>query len=323
MKGWLFTKTHEPLVLTEKPDPVPGKGEVLVDIKATGLCLSDVHFLDDEAFMAFTSGVPCYMGHECAGVVEAIGEGVTNVKVGDRIAVFKVVNAATNECIGITQDGGYATKILVHDHMCVPIPEKVTFAQAAGSTCAGVTAYHAVFTQGGAKPGLKIGIIGIGGLGQFGVGMAAAVGCDVYASSRSQKGKDIAKALGAKEVASSITEFADLNLDVIIDFAGARKTLNDAIRTVRYGGTVVIAGMMENDLVIENANAVDSIIIKDICLKGCNGGGSIEEQIDIFNIMSNHGYSPSIEVIPFDDIERGIELLRAGKVEGKLVAIQD
>ena len=229
MKGWLFTKTHEPLVFTEKADPTPGKGQVVVDIKASGLCLSDVHFLDDESFMSMATGAPCYLGHECAGIVESVGEDVTNVKVGDRIAVYNVVNAATHECIGITQDGGYATKILVNDYMCVPLPEKISFAQGASATCGGLTAYHSVFTQGGAKPGMKVGIIGIGGVGQYVVGMASAIGCDVYASSRSQKGKNIAAALGAKKVASIIAEFADENLDVIIDLAGARRTLNDAL----------------------------------------------------------------------------------------------
>ena len=322
MKGWLFTKTHEPLVLTEKPDPVPGKGQVVIDIKATGLCLSDVHFLDDESFMPMATGAPCYIGHECAGIVEAIGEGVTNVKIGDRVAVYNVVNAETHECIGITQDGGYATKVLIYDYMCVPMPDQISFAQAASATCGGLTAYHSVFTQGGAKPGMKVGIIGIGGIGQYAVGMAAAVGCDVYASSRSQKGKDIATALGAKKVASSIAEFADEKLDVIIDLAGARRTLNDAIRTVRFGGTVVMAGMMENDIVIENANDVNSLILKEVCLKG-SCGGAAHELKEIFNIICNTGYSPALSEITFDEIDKGIELLRQGKVEGKLVAIQD
>ncbi len=169
---------------------------------------------------------------------------------------------------------------------------------------------------------MKVGFIGIGGVGQYAGGMAAATGCEVYASSRSEKGRRIALELGAKEAASSITEFADKELDLIVDFAGARRTLNDAVHTVRYGGTIVIVGMMENDIVIENANSLDSLILKELSLKGCSGGPA-SELTSIFNIIKTGKYRPQLETIRFDDIEEGIERLRKGKVEGKLVALQD
>ncbi len=322
MRGWLFTRTHMPLKLTEKPDPVAGPGQVVVDIKATGLCLSDIHVLEDEYYMKIATGAPCYIGHECAGVVESVGDGVTCVKPGDRVAVDNVIDAATNQCIGFTRDGGYASKVLAQDYQCVHMPDEVTFAEAASATCGGKTAYHSVFVQGGAKPGMKVGFIGIGGVGQYAVGMAAAVGCEVYASSRSEKGKRIALELGAKEAATSITEFTDKDLDLIVDFAGARRTLNDAIHTVRYGGTIVIVGMMENDIVIENANSLDSLILKELSLKGCSGGPA-SELTSIFNIIKTGKYRPQLETIRFDDIEDGIDRLRKGKVEGKLVAVQE
>ena len=91
---------------------------------------------------------------------------------------------------------------------------------------------------------------------------------------------------------------------------------------MRFGGTVVVVGMMEPDIVIENANALDSLILKEVSLKGCCGGTS-DELAAIFDIIANKGYSPQLEEIPFDEIEDGVKRLAEGKVEGKLVALQD
>ncbi len=320
MKGWLFTGIGEPLQFVEKADPTPGVGQVIVDIKASGLCLTDIHIMEEEIYKALVRP-PMYLGHECAGIVSAVGEGVEGIKVGDRVAVDHTIDAAAHTCLGISHDGGYATKVLAQDYQCVLMPDEVTFAEAASATCAGLTAYHAVFTKAGAKPGCKIGFIGIGGIGQYAVGMAAAVGCQVYAASRSEKGKNIATSLGAYKVASSITEFADENLDIIVDLAGNNKTINDAIHTVKYGGTVAVVGMMVKDIIIENASAMDSIILKEVNVVGSSGGVA-EEIKGIFDILKTGKYRPKLAEIPFEEIDKGLDLLREGKVEGKMVAVQ-
>lgn len=322
MKGWLFTKTHDPLIFTEKEDPIAGPGEVVIDIKASGLCLTDLHVMEQEFYMAIATGAPMYLGHECAGVVESVGEGVTDIQVGDRVAVEKAVNPATNECIGFTQDGGYASKIRVFARQCVKMPDNVTFAQAASSTCAGQTAYHATFGQGGAKAGSKVGVIGIGGIGQYVVGMAAARGCQVYAASRNPVAREMALSLGAKKTATSIAEFADEGLEIIIDCAGSNKTINDAIKVVSYGGTVVLVGMMEKDIVIQDASALGGLVLKEVSLKGCCNGFKSDIE-GIFELIASGKYNPELSLIPFEEIDKGLELLKNGKVDGKLVAVQD
>lgn len=157
MKGWLFTDTHIPLKLIEKPDPVAVPGEVVVDIKASGLCHSDVAALEDPGWMALITAAPMIMGHEMSGVISEVGEGVTGFKVGDRVGVCPMSqdpSVATG--MGYSRDGGYATKCLVPAKNLVPLPDNVSFIQGAAATDAGMTSYHAMFVVGGAKAGMKV-----------------------------------------------------------------------------------------------------------------------------------------------------------------------
>lgn len=166
MKGWLFSGTNKPLELIEKEDPKAIPGHVVIDVKAAGLCHSDVAALQDPGWMPLFPNGPVIMGHEFAGVVIEVGEGVKNIKVGDRVGV-NPMDRATKVTAGYNYDGGYAEKVRVPEHQCVVIPEGVSFVEGAASTDAGITAYRALFSIGQAKEGTKLGIIGVGGLGQF------------------------------------------------------------------------------------------------------------------------------------------------------------
>src|SRR5574340_1194397 len=128
MRGWEFTTTHVPLKLVEKPDPVIEPGKVIIDIKATGLCHSDVGALEDEGWLELITKRPVIMGHEFAGVVTALGDGVTNVKVGDRVGVCPTGPEYNKYgAPGYQFDGGYADKAAVPASYLVPMPDGVTF----------------------------------------------------------------------------------------------------------------------------------------------------------------------------------------------------
>ena len=178
VKGWEFTYTHQPLRLVEKPDPVAQPGYVVLDVKASGLCHSDVGAMEDESWMALMKA-PLYIGHEYAGVITEVGEGVTKFKIGDKVGVCPVIQKEglpSEGGGGYTRDGGYATKSTAPEEALVPIPEGVTWAQAAAATDAGMTSHHAVVGTGGVKAGMKVGIIGIGGLGSIGARVAVLKG---------------------------------------------------------------------------------------------------------------------------------------------------
>lgn len=124
------------------------------------------------------------------------------------------------------------------------IKKRINFdSYAAAATDAGMTSYHAVVIKGNIKPGMKVGIIGIGGLGQVGARIAVLKGCEVYASSRKPEARQRAMDLGCKDTVETALELAQFNLDVIIDFAGSGDTTYNALEAVGHKGRVVVAGM--------------------------------------------------------------------------------
>ena len=171
MRGWLFSGTNKPLELIEKEDPKAIPGHVVIEVKAAGLCHSDVAALQDPGWMPLFPNGPVVMGHEFAGVIIEVGEGVEGFKIGDRVGA-NPMNRETKVTAGYTYDGGYAEKVRVPADQCVIIPEGVSFVEGAAATDAGITSYRALFSIGQAKEGTKLGIIGVGGLGQFALQMA-------------------------------------------------------------------------------------------------------------------------------------------------------
>lgn len=313
MKGWQFTYTHEPLKLVEQPDPVAKPGYVVLDVKAAGLCHSDVGALEDEGWLEIITKRPVIMGHEMAGVISALGEGVTGFKVGDRVGVCPV--SKTGEAPGYARDGGYATKTTAPAVDLVPIPEGVNFAQAAAGTDAGMTSYHALFVTGRAKPGMKVGIIGVGGLGMMATRAAVIHGCEVYVTDVSPVARELGLEMGAKEAFSSVMDLKDKNCELIIDYAGFGTTTAEAIEAVGFKGRVVIVGMGRLEAKINTL----SMILKQVEVAGSNGG-DVDDIALFYKHVASGQLKPLITEIGFEDIWDGIGKLKRGEVKGRLVA---
>lgn len=313
MKGWEFKNTHVPLELIEKADPELKPGWVTLDIKATGLCHSDVGALEDEGWLELITTRPVIMGHEFAGIVTGVGEGVTNVKVGDKVGVCPITEAGSP---GYQFDGGYADKAVVPASCLVPIPEGVSFAQGAAATDAGMTSFHAMFVTGGAKAGMKVGVIGIGGLGGIAGRAAVIEGCEVYGVDVSPAARDYGRELGMKDVFENVSDLAAIAPDLIVDYAGFGTTTADAIETVAVGGTVVQVGMGRLEATINTR----SLIVKAVRLLGSVGGdnGDIAK---CYEMMASGELDPLITEISFDEIAEGLERLHQGGVKGRLVAV--
>lgn len=317
LKGWVFTETHVPLKLMEKPDPVAVPGEVVIDVKAAGLCHSDVAALEDPGWMNLITAAPLYMGHECAGVITEIGEGVTGFKVGDRVGVCPIAES-TGEAIGYQRDGGYATKCLVPAECLVPMPDNVTFEQGAAATDAGMTAYHALFRVGRAKKGMKVGIIGIGGLGQFGARMAVIRGCEVYGVDTNPQARELGKALGIKEVYENISDLAAAGCELIVDYAGFGSTTAEALEAVAKFGKVVVVGMGK----LESNISTYTLIIKQAQVLGSNGGDT-QDIKEVYDLFATGLLNLEFTTIPFEEIKEGLDRLKRGEVKGRLVALID
>lgn len=314
MIGWQFTKTHEPLVLVEKEIPKAKPGHVVIEVKACGLCHSDVGALEDPGWMNIIKYTPIIIGHEFSGVITEVGEGVEGYKVGDRVAVCPMQPDADGP--GYGRDGGYATYSTAPVEYLVPIPDEVDFVQAAAATDAGMTSYHAVVGQGGVKKGTKVGIIGIGGLGTLGNQFAVLKGAKVYVASRKASAREKALKAGAYKAAESILDFKDEGLEVIVDFAGANKTTADALEAVAPGGKVVVVGMASLNTNINTS----SLILKEASIVG-PVGGTPEDIKDVLNLMKEGKVRIDTEEISLEEVPEGLERLKEGKVTSRLVMV--
>ncbi|MCI9468067.1 MAG: alcohol dehydrogenase catalytic domain-containing protein [Oscillospiraceae bacterium] len=316
MIGWEFQHTHEPLKLVEKPDPVPEADMVVVDVKACGLCHSDVGALDDESWQNLV-WPNTYLGHEFAGLISAVGSEVKNFKVGDRVGVCPTKDSRGQNPSYFGRDGAYATKAVAPEERLVHIPEGVSFVDAAAATDAGMTSYHAIMVAGGMKPGTKIGIIGIGGLGQWGVRAAVLKGGEVYVATRNPEAQKIALDMGAKAAVSTPKELKEFNCEMIVDFAGGETTTSEAINAVAEYGRVVLVGMAT----MSECNAYDLINNRRRLIG--SGGGDCEDIEELYRMIASGDLVPRTEVISFDEIPAGLDRLRQGGLTRRLVAVMD
>lgn len=313
MKAWQFTGTNEPLASVDIPEPEAAAGQVKIRMRAAGLCHSDVGLLTDEGWLSMLAKTPITIGHENAGEIVSIGEGVTDFAVGDKVGVCPTTPAGAP---GYSYDGGFAEYMVVDAQALVRMPEGLSFAQGAAATDAGMTSHAAVVSQGGVKQGDTVGIIGFGGLGQIGARIAHLLGATVYVAEVNENVWDLAKETGAVDVKKSIKDFEGVVFDVIVDFAGFGTTTAEAVDVIRRDGTVVLVGMGR----LESTINTKSLILNQCNLKGSNGG-SKEDIEGVYKLIATGELAPKITEIAFEEIADGIDRLQAGGVEGRLVAV--
>ena len=294
--------------------------DVLIDIKYSGVCHSDIHQAREEWF---TSIFPMVPGHEIAGIVSAIGSDVTKFAVGDRVGVGVFVNTCgecenckaglENYCVkgfvptyngkdydGTVQYGGYSKAIVVDDHYVLRIPDGLELDVAAPLLCAGITTYSPL-REWGAGPGKKVGIMGLGGLGHMGVKHAHAMGADVTLISHSPSKEADAKRLGADNFLllsdkKAMKEQA-MTFDLIVNTVSAPIDLDPSINLLKTDGTMAYVGLPDKPLQI-NIFGLNSQRRR---IAGSNIGGIPETQ-EMLDFCAEHGYASDIEVISADQI---------------------
>ena len=266
------------LEVVEKPVPEPGRGEALVKVDACGICHSDM-FAKEGLF----PGVPFPVtpGHEIAGSVAALGDGVTGWQQGQRVGVGwyggscgqcaacrrgNLIGCADMGIPGITFDGGYADYVLVRANALAAIPEEITAAQAAPLMCAGVTTYNGL-RHSGARPGDLVAVLGVGGLGHLGVQYARKMGFRVAALARGTEKADLATNLGAHHY---IDTTASDPAEELGKLGGARVILSTITNGEAVAATVGGLGA-EGRLVVVGA-AEEPIAVPAMALIGNNAG---------------------------------------------------
>jgi len=192
MKAVRLVEVGRPLEMQEIPRPAVGDKDVLVRVKAAGICHSDAHY---RAGTSPAGPLPLTLGHEVAGVVEEVGAQVTNVAVGDRVCLHYL--APCGDCyycstgneqfcvkggmIGKHRDGGYAGYIVMPARSVVPLPAEISFEAGAVLMCSSATSFHAL-RKSRLRPGETVAVFGVGGLGMSAIQIARAFGAlEVYA----------------------------------------------------------------------------------------------------------------------------------------------
>ncbi|MGW4548072.1 zinc-binding dehydrogenase [Streptomyces violaceorubidus] len=315
MKAYRYVSQGEPLRLTEVPDPVAEPGWVVVDVEAAGLCHSDVHVLDGT--IKPSRRPPFTLGHEVAGVVSAVGDGVREVAVGDRVAVAIIAHpqVLAHYAPGIGIDGGYAERLTAHASTLVPVPDEVSTVHAAVATDSVVTAYHAVRTEAGARPGDVIAVVGLGGLGLNGVRSAVLAGATVYGVDINPATFSAAHSAGAKACFTEVGALAELRPDAVVDFVGVGSTTSDAIDVVRRRGRVVLVGLGSTTTSFTGGN----LVRKSVQLRGSYGAAK-EELHQVLGFIGEERIRPVVEEIAFGELNEGLERIARGEVRGRLVA---
>jgi propanol-preferring alcohol dehydrogenase len=334
-------------VLTEVPVPEPGPGEVLVQVGAAGACHSDLHLMHEFEPDTLPWSPPFTLGHENAGWVHTLGQGVRGLDVGQPVAVVGAWGCGRCEhCLagletycedpasapvpggggGLGMDGGMADYLLVPAarHL-VPLPDGLTPVLAAPLTDAGLTPYHAVRRSlGKLSPTSTAVVLGVGGLGHLAVQILRAMtGAHVIAVDPKQAALDLATASGAD---LALTPGAGLveavreathgrGADVVLDFVGSDATLASAAAMVRQLGDLTLVGIAGGSLPVSFFGLPYEASVQTTYW------GNRSELVELLDLAARGILAPEISTFPLD---QGVEVyaaLAAGDISGRAVLV--
>ncbi|MEO8603172.1 MAG: alcohol dehydrogenase [bacterium] len=331
MKAMVVRAANQPLVMEERPLPQPGRGQVRIKVHACGVCHSD-SFVTQGLWPALQ--LPRICGHEVAGTIDAVGEGVATLAVGERVGVGwhgghdgtcraclrgKFIHCEHVQVTGISTDGGYAEYMLAPAVAVARLPEGMPFEIAAPLLCAGVTTFNAL-RRSPARAGDMVAVHGIGGLGHLGVQYARAMGFDTVAIARGAEKADFAHQLGARVYIDSDKEDAAAALlelggaAVILATAPSAAAISSLMGGLGIEGALTIVAAAFEPLSI---SAVD-LLTHDQRVQGW-ASGTAADSVDAMAFAQRAGVKPMIEKYPLDQAQTAYERMMAGKARFRAV----
>jgi alcohol dehydrogenase, propanol-preferring len=333
MKAAVVHAFGEPLRIEEVPVPTPGPGQILVNIKASGVCHTDLHAADGDWPVKPT--LPFIPGHEGAGVVAAVGAGVRHFKEGDRVGVPWLYSACghceycqtgwetlchAQQNTGYSVNGSYAEYVLADPDYVGRLPDAVGFAEIAPILCAGVTVYKGIRVTD-TRPGQWLAISGIGGLGHVAVQYAVAMGLHVVAIDIAPAKLALAKQLGASLVvdASRDDPAAVIQKEIggahgVLVTAVSRGAFAQALGMVRRGGTVALNGLPPGEFPLP----IFSTVLNGITVRGSIVGTRRDLQ-ESLEFAAEGKVRAHIHQDRLERINEVFAALRAGAVDGRIV----
>lgn len=333
MQAAVVKEFGAPLTVEEYPLPTPGPGQAVVRLITSGVCHTDLHAAEGD--WPVKPSPPFVPGHEGVGEVVALGEGVTSLKVGDRVGNAWLWTAC-GECEycrtgwetlcesqqngGYSVDGSFGEYMLVDADFAPRIPEDADPVEIAPVLCAGVTVYKGLkMTE--ARPGQWVVISGIGGLGHIAVQYAVAMGLRVAAVDIAEDKLALARKHGAEVTVNALTE--DPVEAIQRETAGAHGVLvtavhpaafGQAIGMTRRGGTIVFNGLPAGDF----PAPIFEVVLKGLTIRG-SIVGTRQDMTEAIDFYSRGLIHPTVSTCSLGDINEVFDEMRAGKIDGRVV----
>jgi len=339
MKAAVLEQAQQPIVVKNVPDPSVGVNDVLIKVRACGVCHTDLHVVDGMLAAFGLDPFPLIMGHEIVGEVAQVGSEVTYLKPGDRVGAYWqfgcghchycrsgkeqtcITNLSTHNIrhAGVTLPGGYAEYMTVDAGYAIPLPDAIEFVDAAPFLCAGLTMYAAL-KNAALRPGQRAAILGIGGLGHLAIPIAKAMGAEVIAITSTESKQATAKELGADHTINGVGSEAGSKLlamggaDVVLSTTLHTEAINSALQGLLPQGTLVLTALTADPLPIIPVQ----LLAGEKRIIGSLVGSKLDFQ-ELMKLAVQNKIRPVTETYALDDVNMAHERLRAGKVRYRAV----
>lgn len=335
MKAAVVPAVNARWELREVPTPRPAAGQVLIRVRACGVCHNDLYLT--QGGLDFPTLDPVITGHEAAGEVVEVGAGVTSRRVGDRVGSTWVqgtcgrcdycrrhlpltgqsgLNCAAPVMTGVTAQGGHAEYLAVAANSTVLLPDGLTYETAAPVLCAGYTAWSAL-RAADPKPGERVAVLGIGGLGHLAVQFSSASGFETVAITRSSGKHELARQLGADHVVANGEDLSAIGgADVVLVTGTSYQAATDTLHGLRVGGRIVLASIdPTGSFTIDPTNPLWAQR-QHVIGATHNGLSYLVEALDM---VAAGTVTPMIEVYPKEQVADAVDHVQQGDVRFRAV----
>ncbi|MGE5607040.1 MAG: alcohol dehydrogenase catalytic domain-containing protein [Bacteroidota bacterium] len=337
MRAAVIKEFGKPIIITDVPKPIPGYGEVLIKVESSGLCTTDQHILEGRIA---TVRLPHIPGHEGAGVIESLGEGVTGWQIGDRVtsSIYVTCNQCRfcytgheNMCLNVTRigferNGFFSEYTVAPQENLFKIPDNLSFEEACILPDAGACILHAIRNKAKVKAGDFVVVIGAtGGLGMQAIQILKLMGARVIATSRNEERLRYAREIGAdylvntkrENLVDAVKKITGIGADVVIDNVGLSETVADAVQMSRRCGKVIVVGYLANEFTVD----LNKLFMDEIEIIGCRA--SLRQDLADMLRWSGEGLiKPYISnKYPLEEINTALHDLAHGKIIGRCVIL--
>ena len=312
---------ENPLEVRDVPVPEPGSGEIRVRVRCCGVCHTDLHTVEGDLELPKLPVVP---GHQIVGTVDALGPGVRAFHEGDRVGIPWLystcgtcafcLKSSENLCdfarfTGFHVDGGYAEAMVVSESFAYAIPQQFSDVNAAPLLCAGIVGYRSLKLSG-ICPGERLGLYGFGASAHIVLQLARYKGCEVYVFTRSETHRQLARRLGAQWVGEARDD-PQHQLDAAIIFAPAGALLQDALRVLRKGGTVALAGITMTPI----PELAYSLIYHERVVRSV-ANSTRDDARELLELAAQVPVETQVQVFELEQANAALQALKHSRIEG-------